>query len=123
MERGYFLKALLVLSIIWLAGCRGNGTLQPASPNAFLSEAAEGSTAEINSAHKSSVNKLTKLSGAEFDREYVKAMVEDHEKDVKAFELQSQGGADEEVKNFAAKTLPVLQRHLQMAREMQNKMK
>ena len=104
-----------------------------ASPNAFLSEAAEGSMAEIqtaslaltrtqnpevrtaaqqiiadhtavsdevksiagkksaqtsleiSSAHKSVVNKLTKLQGAEFDREFVKAMVEDHEKDVKAF--------------------------------------
>ena len=78
---------------------------------------------ELNSKHKSLSDKLTKMSGAEFDREYVKAMVEDHETDVKAFQTQSQGGTDTEIKDFATKMLPTLEHHLQMAREMQSKMK
>src|SRR4028119_1529905 len=78
---------------------------------------------QLNSTHKSLSDRLSKLSGAEFEREYVKAMVEDHEKDVKAFQTQAQAGTDADVKEFAVKTLPTLEHHLQMARDMQNKMK
>ena len=67
-------------------------------------------------------DKLSKLSGAEFDKEYVKAMVEDHEKDVKAFQTQAQNGTDAEIKAFAAKTLPTLQEHLQMIQNIKAKM-
>lgn len=72
--------------------------------------------------HKETMEKLTKLKGAEFDREYVKAMVEDHEKDVAAFDNIAKTGVDADVKAFAAKTLPTLQMHLQMIREIESKM-
>lgn len=75
----------------------------------------------INSEQKSEMDKLAKLSGAEFDKEYMSAMVKDHEDDVKAFETQSKEGNDAEVKAFAARTLPTLQDHLQMAREAAQK--
>ena len=78
---------------------------------------------ELNNAHRLLSAQLAKMSGAEFEREYVKAMVEDHEKDVQAFQAQAGAGTDAEVKEFAAKTLPTLQSHLQMVRDMQNKMK
>lgn len=72
--------------------------------------------------HKEVMEKLSKLKGAEFDREYVKAMVEDHEKDVAAFEATSKGAVDADVKAFATKTLPTLKEHLQMIREIDGKM-
>ena len=53
-----------------------------------------------------------------FDREYVNAMVKDHEKSVKLFERTSKKGDSEEVRQFAAKQLPVLQEHLKMARDL-----
>ena len=53
-----------------------------------------------------------------FDREYVSAMVKDHEKAVKLFEKTSKKGDSEEVRQFAAKQLPVLQEHLKMARDL-----
>jgi putative membrane protein len=53
-----------------------------------------------------------------FDREYVNAMVKDHEKAVKLFEKTSKKGDSEEVRQFAAKQLPVLQEHLKMARDL-----
>ena len=76
---------------------------------------------EVNSDQKSMMDKLSKLSGAEFDKEYMSAMLKDHEDDVKAFETQSKDGNDADVKSFAAKTLPTLQEHLQMARNAAQK--
>ena len=60
--------------------------------------------------------KLSKLSGAEFDRAYVKAMVEVHEKDVAAFEAMAKNATDADVKAFAAATAPTLRHHLEMIR-------
>ncbi len=62
---------------------------------------------------------LSELSGAKFDREYMKeAGVESHEEQAKLFERQVQRGQDPEVKSFAAQTLPVVQKHLQHAQEI-----
>lgn len=71
---------------------------------------------EMSSEQKSEVEKLSKMSGEEFDKEYMSAMVKDHEQDTKDFETQSKEGTDAEIKAFAGKTLPTLQQHLQMAR-------
>ena len=62
--------------------------------------------------------KLSKLSGADFDRAYTKLMVSDHKEDVKAFEREARNGAVPAVKNFAAKMLPTLQEHLKLAEEL-----
>lgn len=77
---------------------------------------------EVSPTHKQTMEKLSKLKGAEFDREYVKAMVEAHEKDVTAFGAVAQNATDADVKAFAAKTLPTLQQHLQMIRGIAAKM-
>ena len=61
------------------------------------------------------MTKLSKLTGADFDREYMKNMVKDHEKDVKDFQKEASKARDPDVKNWANKTLPTLQEHLQMA--------
>jgi putative membrane protein len=63
--------------------------------------------------------KLKVLSGREFDKAYVNAMVEDHRKDVADFEKQIASAHDPDVKNFAAKTLPTLKEHLRMVERLQ----
>ena len=50
-------------------------------------------------------DKLSKLSGVEFDRAYAKTMVSDHKEDVKAFEREARDGAVPPGE-LAAKTLP-----------------
>jgi putative membrane protein len=60
--------------------------------------------------------KLEKLSGAQFDKEFVKHMVKDHKKDIKAFAKASRGTGD--VAKFAAQTLPTLQKHLETAERL-----
>jgi putative membrane protein len=52
---------------------------------------------------------LSKLAGAEFDREYMRVMVEDHDKDVAAFQNKASSASDPALKRFVTKTLPTLQ--------------
>jgi len=68
--------------------------------------------------HAKMVKELSKKTGARFDHEYAEDMVKDHEKAVALFDKQSKKGDSEELKQFAAKTLPVLQEHLKMARAL-----
>ena len=63
-------------------------------------------------------DKLSKLSGSEFDREYMKAMVSDHKTDLKAFERESQSGRIPQIKEFASNTIPTLQDHLKSAEQV-----
>ena len=72
--------------------------------------------------HKSDYDSLAKMKGADFDREYVEGMVDDHEHDVAEFEKQAQNGADPDVKAFAAKTLPTLKKHLEAIKAIHAKM-
>lgn len=76
----------------------------------------------LDSKHQARLDKLAKLSGAEFDKAYVKAYVKDqlkdHQQDVKEFQEEAQYGSVAEVKNFASKTLPTLQQHLDLAKDL-----
>jgi putative membrane protein len=56
--------------------------------------------------------KLEVLSGATFDKSYIKGMVKDHEEDIKEFETEASSGQDADAKAYAAATLPTLKAHL-----------
>ena len=60
-------------------------------------------------------SKLEKLSGAEFDQQYAKDMLEDHVTDIKKFQKALQNIEDSDVKQYAQDCLPKLQAHLQHA--------
>lgn len=64
--------------------------------------------------------KLQNESGAKFDKDYIDAMVKDHEKDIKEFQKEANSGKDPQLKNFASTTLPTLQTHLQKAKAAQS---
>jgi putative membrane protein len=72
----------------------------------------------LDSKHQSRVDKLSKLSGPDFDRAYIKDQLKDHQQDVKEFQLEAKSGSDPEVKSFASKTLPILEEHLSMVKEL-----
>jgi putative membrane protein len=76
---------------------------------------------DLKDEQKKDKDKLSNLSGAEFDKEYMKLMVDDHDKDVKAFQSEAKDGGDADVKAFASKTLPTLEEHQRMAREIKGK--
>jgi putative membrane protein len=70
---------------------------------------------DLDSSSRREYDKLQKLSGAKFDREYMSNMVSDHKKDVKEFQSEAKSAKDPDIKSFAASTLPTLQDHLKMA--------
>ncbi len=77
---------------------------------------------DTDAKHKAAMEKMSAMSGDGFDKEYIKMMVKDHEKAVSMFQKEADSGKDAEAKAFAAKTLPTLQGHLDMARSMMTKM-
>ena len=87
--------------------------------------AAKGMTppAELDSKNKSTLERLSRLSGDQFDKAYMSDMVTDHEADVAEFQKQANGNGDPAIKAFASKTLPTLQEHLQLAKSIASKQK
>jgi putative membrane protein len=63
--------------------------------------------------------KLQHLRGTAFDMEVKRYMVHDHEKDLAEFRAQARSG-DRPTANFATQTMPVLQKHLEMARSIRS---
>jgi putative membrane protein len=64
---------------------------------------------------------MKKLSGKEFDTHYMDMMVNDHVKTLNLF--RSASSLRTAVKDFAARTLPVLEKHHQMAKEINASLK
>lgn len=77
----------------------------------------------VNAKQKITVERLSRLDGAAFDRAYMQDMVKDHREDVAEFKRESDSGTDPDVKAFASKTLPALQQHLKMAQDTEVKVK
>jgi putative membrane protein len=69
------------------------------------------------------LDKLSRLNGAELDREYMDDVVSEHKDEVKAFEHKAKDGKDPGVKQFAAATLPTLEEHLSLAQQTQERIK
>jgi putative membrane protein len=78
---------------------------------------------ELGGPHKGAFDHLNMLSGAEFDKAYMQHMVEDHDKDVAEFEKASTTAMDGDVKTWAGKTLPTLQQHQQLSKEVSSKLR
>ena len=95
---------------------------------------------ELGAKERSLADRLSKLQGAEFDREYMSAMVDDHQQDigeVKPVARRSTGtaseatgtsgtkgtagtaGMEQRVQQYAAKTMPILQKHLDHAQKIE----
>ena len=55
---------------------------------------------------------LAAKSGTDFDQEFVKMIIQDHQNDIAAFEKEASSGSDPDLKNWASKALPTLRAHL-----------
>jgi len=101
------------------------------------------SDVKLNAKDQQAADRLSKLSGAEFDREYMRVMVTDHQEAVKFFhQLSSHGrttstypsgrskadqnkgavGDRAELATVAQEIVPTLQLHLQQAQEIQKEL-
>ncbi|HTI60299.1 DUF4142 domain-containing protein [Mucilaginibacter sp.] len=66
---------------------------------------------------------MGKMSGKDFDKDYVNAMVDGHEKAVKLFTDASENCKDADLKAFATNTLPTLKMHLDSIKAIKASMK
>ena len=66
--------------------------------------------------------KLSSDTGKQLDKDYMDGMLEDHQKDVQEFTDQSQKAKDPDVKQWASKTLPILQKHLVKAQQIDDRL-
>jgi putative membrane protein len=73
---------------------------------------------KLNAKDEMTKQRLSKLSGDQFDKAYMSDMVKDHTQDVAEFQRESSSGADPDVKSFAAQTLPTLKDHLREAKHI-----
>ena len=74
--------------------------------------------ADLDDHAKDLRERLAKKSGADFDRDYMKAMVDDHEQAVDDAKDKAEHSDNADIKEWASKTLPTLQQHLERAREI-----
>ena len=79
--------------------------------------------AQLSHSENSAMAHLQKATGADFDKSYAHHMLKDHEGDVKDFQDASKDLNDPELRAFAQKTLPTLEEHLRMARDLEVKLK
>jgi predicted outer membrane protein len=92
---------------------------------------------ELDDDHRDKIDRLSKLQGAEFDREYINTMVDDHEKTVNALEdrLDKEGDTnprytpkkndnqfEAELNQWAAKAIPTVRQHLDKAKQLDQKL-
>ena len=75
-------------------------------------------TDNLDPAHRARRAAMEKLDGEAFDRAYIQGQIRDHRGAVERYRGQARGGRDEELKKFAADTLPTLREHLEKARSM-----
>jgi len=66
---------------------------------------------------KANLDKLKPLKGAEFDKAFKAAMIEDHQKDIAKYEKQAASG-DAQTAALAKETLPTLRKHLATAKSL-----
>ncbi len=74
---------------------------------------------DLDSSHQKTLDKLKGLNGAEFTKQYDKEQVSAHKEAVSLFRRYAKSGDDAALKNWAGKTLPDLERHLELARNLE----
>ena len=94
-------------------------------------------TTQLDQKHRDLANRLSKMKGTEFDREYMSAMVQGHQEVLSKLHAraghqtagaasQTAGGAsaasgEQALTQWAAKTAPTVQQHLDRAKDIQQK--
>jgi putative membrane protein len=73
--------------------------------------------------HMDHIKKLSEKSGKDFDKDYMKMMVDDHKDDIDKFEKCSKDAKDPELQALATKSLPILREHYDAAKKINDALK
>ena len=84
---------------------------------AAVAQKAGGITPEkLDAVHQSQLKRLESAKGAAFDREFLKTVINDHQKALTSFRRESDSGINKNLKAYASQTLPILEQHLKNAK-------
>lgn len=72
---------------------------------------------------KEKIDRILKLEGSDFDKEYIDCMVEAHEKALRQYEKWAKDSENEKLQGATRKAVPVLKEHLEEARRLQKTLK
>lgn len=73
---------------------------------------------EESASERAEMQRLSRMSGAEFDRAFVMQAVQDHEKAINTFEEEMRSTNDADIRNYVSMTLPTLRAHLNQAEQL-----
>lgn len=81
---------------------------------------------ELEERHRDLIDRLSNLKGADFDREYMDAMIDSHEDMVGHLQTRASedrfGGNQASLNQWAANALPTTRRHLEDARRLRDRL-
>jgi putative membrane protein len=75
---------------------------------------------QLDAEHKKHVQMLNSSKDADFDSVFARHMVEGHEKAVQLFTREAKTADARDLRDFAQKTLPTLQEHLKIAKDLRD---
>ncbi|MFS8082546.1 MAG: DUF4142 domain-containing protein [Ginsengibacter sp.] len=78
--------------------------------------------AAVSADQQKEMDELNKKTGKDWDKSYVKMMVNDHKKDIADFKKAASNLKDADVSQFAKDALPTLQKHLDAIEKINKKM-
>lgn len=79
--------------------------------------------ATVDADHQKKMDDLSKLTGKDFDKAYVDAMIDGHKSTLTLMQDEAKNGKDADLKDFAAKTAPTVQMHLDHINTIHDSMK
>ncbi len=77
---------------------------------------------KLNDKQAATVRQMRSMSGAEFDRSYMRMMLEDHRNEVASFRQEQRQASDPDLKTWVTETLPTLENHLRIAQNINSKL-
>lgn len=76
----------------------------------------------ISDKHQRHIKDLNEETGTDFDKDYIKMMIDDHEANIKKFEDIAKESNDPAIRDFANNTLPTLRTHLTEAKSIRDEL-
>ena len=77
----------------------------------------------LDKEHQEKADRLAKLEGSEYDRAYMRCMVDNHEKTLRVWESWTEKAKDRDLSAHVKAMIPTLKEHLEQAREISAKLK
>ncbi len=83
------------------------------------SKAGDNEPKGLDAAQNKMIAPFNNLKGAAFDRRFAQAMVSGHQKAIAEYKKEADSGSNADIKAYATQALPVLQKHLDAARNLE----